>query len=93
MLQFEVFVSELLAVNALAARAVEPREISALDHEVFYDAMKYAAAVAARALSLLSGGHSAAHPKPFSPVQSARKFSAVYGCRTRMRRNSRIARV
>jgi hypothetical protein len=55
-LQLEVFVRKLLAVNALTACAVELREITALDHEVFYDAMEYAAAVAARELSICSGG-------------------------------------
>jgi hypothetical protein len=48
--ELEVLVSKLFAVYALAARTVEAREISSLDHEVFYDAVKDAASVTAQML-------------------------------------------
>lgn len=46
MLQLEVLVGELLAIDALAAGAVVVREVAALQHEVGDNAMERAAFVA-----------------------------------------------
>ncbi len=47
MLERKIFVGKLVTVDALAAGAVELGEVSALDHEVFDDAMEDAVSVAA----------------------------------------------
>jgi hypothetical protein len=82
-LQLEVFVGKFLAVYALAPRAIEIRKITALNHKILNDAMKYAAAVSVKILQHASDRTNCVqYPKPFSPVQSARKFSAV--CRNQI---------
>ena len=50
-LEFEVFVRELLAVDGLAAGAVAAGEVAALDHEVLDDAVERGALVPEPALA------------------------------------------
>eukprot|EP00303_Exanthemachrysis_gayraliae_P009057 CAMPEP_0206001816 /NCGR_PEP_ID=MMETSP1464-20131121/2350_1 /ASSEMBLY_ACC=CAM_ASM_001124 /TAXON_ID=119497 /ORGANISM="Exanthemachrysis gayraliae, Strain RCC1523" /LENGTH=302 /DNA_ID=CAMNT_0053375139 /DNA_START=202 /DNA_END=1111 /DNA_ORIENTATION=+ len=68
--ELEVLVGELAAVDGLAARAVALGEVPALAHEARDDAVEPAA---------LEVDGLPDWPTPFSPVQSARKFSAVRG--------------
>lgn len=75
--ELEVFVRELLSVYAFAACSIESGKIAALYHEALDHAVKDAAAVAAPASRGASTLANNSYPKPFSPVQSARKFSAV----------------
>merc|ERR1719171_2457264 len=51
-LELEVLVGELLAVDGLAARAVAPREVAALEHEVRDDAVELGALVVERLAAL-----------------------------------------
>ena len=55
-LELEVLVGELVAVDALAAAAVAGREVATLDHEVLDDAVEARALVAE---ALLAGGQRA----------------------------------